>query len=345
MSGEVKTKKLFKYLYLLLIGGVIALLIGYFWLSQKQQKLTVPVEKINFGVELSLLPAMVWIAERNGYFKEEGLDVNIKGFDSGRSALRAMLDEGAELNMVTVAQTPFVFNSFKRDDYAMISVMVFSNNDVKVVGRKDRGVEVPSDLRNKRVGVTKGSTGHYFISLFLSKHGLKLSDVDIFDFKATELPEALADRKVDAICTWEPNISKAKKLLGKNAREFFETDLFREDFYFVVKKDFIKNHPEALKRFLKAMEKAETFIDRNREEAITIVSKRLKIDKVLIASVWPDFSYHLVLDQSILVTLEDEARWAIENKFTDKTKVPNYLDFIYLDGLKAVKPEAVTMIR
>ena len=63
-----------------------------------------------------------------------------------------MLDEGAELDMVTVAQTPFVFNSFKRDDYAMIAVMVFSNNDVKVVGRKDRGIEAPSDLRGKEWG-------------------------------------------------------------------------------------------------------------------------------------------------------------------------------------------------
>ena len=315
---------------------------GYYWFSRKS---TVPVEKINFGVELSLLPAMVWVAERNGYFQEEGLDVNIKGFDSGRSALRAMLDEGAELDMVTVAQTPFVFNSFKRDDYAMIAVMVFSNNDVKVVGRKDRGIEAPSDLRGKRVGVTKGSTGHYVISLFLSKRGLTLSDVDIFDFKATELPEALADGKVDAICTWEPHVWKAKKLLGRNAREFLEPDIFREDFYFVAKKDFIKKHPEALKSFLKAMEKAETFIGGNKEEAMTIVSERLKIDRDFVVSVWPDFSYQLLLDQTIFVTLELEARWAIKNNLTHKKKVPNYLNFIYQDALKAVKPEAVSIIR
>lgn len=317
---------------------------GYYWLSQKQQKSTAPVEKINFGVELSLLPAMVWVAERNGYFQAEGLDVNIKGFDSGRSAMRAMLDEGAELDMVTVAQTPFVFNSFKRDDYAMISVMVFSNNDVKVVGRKDRGIEAPSDLRGKRVGITKGSSGHYFISLFLSKYGLALSDVELVDFKPTELPEALADGRVDAISTWEPHVQKAKKLLGKNAREFLEPDIFREDFYFVVKKDFIKNHPGALKRFLKAMEKSEAFIGSNKEEAMTIVSERLAIDRGLVASMWSDYSYRLLLDQSILVSLEDEARWAIKNKLTEATQVPNYLNFIYLDGLEAVRPEGVTVI-
>lgn len=327
----------------ILTALIAVIMVGsYYWLGQKP---TVPVEKINFGVEQSLLPAMVWVAERNGYFQEEGLDVNIKGFDSGRSAMSAMLDEGAELDMVTVAQTPFVFNSFKRDDYAIIAVMVFSNNDVKVVGRKDRGIEAPSDLRGKRVGVTKGSTGHYVISLFLSKHGLTLSDVELVDLKATELPEALAAGKVDAICSWEPHVWKAKKLLGKNAKEFLEPDIFREDFYFVVKKDFIKNHPEALKRFMKAMGKAETFIGSNREEAMTIVSERLKIDREFIVSAWPDYSYQLLLDQTVLMTLELEARWAIKNKFTDKAKVPNYLNFIYQDALKAVKPEAVTIIR
>ncbi len=346
LNNEIKTKKLLQYRYLLLIGGVIALLaVGYLGFSQKQQKQTGPFEKINLGVELSLLPAMVWVAERNGYFQEEGLNVNIKGFDSGRSAMRAMLDDGAELDMVTVAQTPFIFNSFKRDDYAMISMMVFSNNDVKVVGRNDRGIEAPSDLRGKKIGVTKGSTGHYFISLFLTTHGLTLSDIELADFKATELPEALADGQVDAISTWEPNVYKAKKLLGEKAREFLEPDIFREDFYFVVKKDFAGGHPGALKRFLKAMEKAEAFIGGSREEAMTIVSERLAIDRELVASIWSDYSYRLLLDQSILLALEDEARWAMKSGFTDKKEVPNYLNFIYQDALKEVKPGAVTIIR
>ena len=42
---------------------------------------------------------------------------------------------------------------------------------------------------------------------------------------------------------------------------------------------------------------------------------------------------------------QDEARWRIENKLTDQTMVPNYLDFIYIDALQAVKPEGVTLIR
>jgi len=51
-----------------------------------------------------------------------------------------------------------------------------------------------------------------------------------------------------------------------------------------------------------------------------------------------------MLDQSLVLALEDEARWAIKNKLTSKTKVPNYLNHIHLDALKSVAPSAVTII-
>jgi len=35
----------------------------------------------------------------------------------------------------------------------------------------------------------------------------------------------------------------------------------------------------------------------------------------------------------------------IKNKLTSEKTVPNFLDYIYEDGLKAVKPEAVNIIR
>jgi NitT/TauT family transport system substrate-binding protein len=50
------------------------------------------------------------------------------------------------------------------------------------------------------------------------------------------------------------------------------------------------------------------------------------------------------LNQSLLLTLEDQTRWAIKNHLTARPDMPNYLNSLYLDGLKAVKPESVTVI-
>ena len=46
--------------------------------THEEEKYTGPIEKVTLGVESSLLPAAVWIAENNGYFEEQGLDVTIK---------------------------------------------------------------------------------------------------------------------------------------------------------------------------------------------------------------------------------------------------------------------------
>lgn len=301
-------------------------------------------EEVVLGCEVSLLTSPVWIAENKGYFKEEGLNVKIKEFGSGKTALATMLSQG-NLDMVTVAQTPIMFNSFNRSDYAIIAAMVCADNDVKILVRQDKGIKNPSDLRGKRVGITKGSTGHFFLGLFLTYNGLELSEVQAFDLEATDLPQALADGRVDAISTWEPHILNAKSLLREKALLLPSEGVFREDFYFVANRDFTENNPQALRSFLKAIEKGEEFIQKNREESIDIVSKRLKLDRKLTASVWSDFNFHLMLDQTVLITLEDEARWAIREGLTDKKEVPNYLDFIYMDALEDVKPEAVAIIR
>ena len=73
------------------------------------------------------------------------------------------------------------------------------------------------------------------------------------------------------------------------------------------------------------------------------MGKRLNIDKEVVDATWDELRVTLYLDQSIVISLEDEARWAIRNNITNAKKVPNYLDYIHSDALKAVDARAVTM--
>lgn len=301
-------------------------------------------KEVILACEISFLTSAFLVAENKDYLKEEGLNVKVKEFDSGKNALAAML-KNKDINICTVAQTPVVLHSFNRNDFAIIGAMVYSYNDVKVLTRQDKGIKKPMDLRGRKVGVTKGSTGHFYLNNFLNYNDLDSSDIKAIDINASELPQALADGRVDAISTWEPNIMRAMKLLGNNALLLPGEDIFREDFYFVVLRSFIKDNQETLKMFLKAIEKGEKFIQENKEEAITIVSERLKVDKEIATTVWDDFDFQLILDQSIFISLEAEARWAIREGLTEKKEVPNYFDFIYTDALEDINPEAVTIIR
>lgn len=247
-------------------------------------------KEITLSCETSLLTAPVWVAENKGYFQQEDLNVNIKEFDSGKASFTAMLDN-SDIDISTVAQTPIVLHSFDRSDFVIIAAMVYSDNDLKVIVRKDKGITGPSGLKGKKVGLTNGTTGQFFFDLFLTYNGVLSSDVATMDLKPSELPQAIAHGRVDAICTWEPHILKAVKLLDGDGLILPSRGIYREDFYFVANQNFVNNNPQALKRFLKAIGKGQNFIKENEKESIHLVSQRLQSDKDLIALIWGEFSF------------------------------------------------------
>ena len=76
-----------------------------------------------------------------------------------------------------------------------------------------------------------------------------------------------------------------------------------------------------------------------------MVAKRLHRDDSYVARVWPQFRFCLTLDQRLIVAMKDEARWMINNNLTNERTIPDFADYLYVDGLKAAKPDAVSIIR
>jgi NitT/TauT family transport system substrate-binding protein len=300
------------------------------------------VEKIILGTEAITLASPIWIAADKGYFQEEGLQVEIKTFSSGKATFQALLNDHS-IDLATAAQTPLVYNSFQNRDYAIIGRIVNSDNEVKILARQDKGLKTPGDLKGKKIGITLGTSSHFFLGLFLLNYHLRMADVKMIDLEQTHLSEALIQGQVDAIVTWEPFSFLARKALGEKAMLFPSQGLYRLDYYLIARNDFIKNHPEVLRRFLRAVEKGEVFIKKNENEAIDILCTKLKIDREATRANWHDLRFRMSLDQSILVSLEDHARWAILNKIMDVETIPNYLAYIYPEALRAIKPEAITI--
>ena len=118
------------------------------------------------------------------------------------------------------------------------------------------------------------------------------------------------------------------------------------DFYWLVvsSDQFLKIHPGAAQRFLKSLLLAENFVKTNPVKSQQIIENRFSISQKFFKQNWPKHKFSVTLSQALLVTMEGEARWAITNKSTNKTIVPNYLNFIYFDALTKIKPEAVGII-
>ncbi len=330
---------------IMVVVAVVIAGVSLYWFVQKQpEKYTGPVEKVTMGISAtSLLPSLVHIAKEKGYFLEEGIDMEIEGYPAGKLALEATLE--GKTDMATVADMPIAFIGLERNDFAIFATIVDSAQHVKALARKDRNIDTPHDLIGKKVATTIGTSAHFFMITFFALNLLDFSDVEVVDLEPGEMVEAIVNGDVDAIFTWEPNILNCQKILADNAVILPSMVGYMVTFSLVSRKDFIESNPELIKRIIKSLAKAEEFVKNSREESIDIVASRLKIERESMNELWNDYKFRLSLPQSLLVTMEDQARWAIQNNLTDATEVPNYLDYIYIDALLEVRPEAIGIIR
>lgn len=302
---------------------------------------TKPLASLTLGVEASMLPAAVWVAEEKGFFKDAGLDVSITEYSSGRLSFEAMLAGDQSIDISTVAPTPIMFRSFTRQDFSILATFAYSDTDLKVIARKDQGISTAEDLKGKRLGTPIGTTGQFFTDVFLTHHYLNQTDIELIDIDPNELAASLYHGTVDGIVIWEPHAHKALSMLGSNAISLPSADMYRETFNFMVMNDFARKHPNELKQFLMAISRATNFIHSNTDEAQHIVIARLGLDNKTTQAIWHDFNYELSLDMALLITLEDEARWAIERQLTGKRTVPNYLNYIFSAPLLSIAPDSV----
>ena len=60
---------------------------------------------------------------------------------------------------------------------------------------------------------------------------------------------------------------------------------------------------------------------------------------------WSRNQLALSLDQSLILAMEDEARWMMRSGLTTETTVPDFAAYVYSEALQDVKPEAVNIIR
>ena len=140
-------------------------------------------------------------------------------------------------------------------------------------------------------------------------------------------------------------ITQAQKKLGDRGVSFFDEELYSSAFNIVAKQELIREHPEKVKKMLRALIRAEEFVREKPVEAQRIVADFGRLDMALVQAPWADTTFRVGLDQALVLALEDESRWAIKGGLTAQRSVPNYLDFIHFDALMAVKPEAVRVLR
>ncbi len=174
-----------------LIGlvAVVVLALGFWSLYRPSPLYTGPVEKLTIAAYAGGDGALVYIAEAQGYFAENGLEVTIKDYEAGKLAADALL--AGEADVSTSADFVLVSQSFAHANLRILGTVALSDSN-ELVARKDCGIHVPADLQGKRIGVTRKSVGEFYLGTFLTFHELSMQDVEIVDLKPSALVEAIA---------------------------------------------------------------------------------------------------------------------------------------------------------
>lgn len=291
----------------------------------------------------TLLTGLLSIAVQKGYFTEQGLEVKIEETRTGDEATRAMFDGRADI--ATVAETAFVFDSFREQDFSLFATIGSWDNEVKIVARTDRNINSIADLRGKIVGTHPKISVHYFLSQALLKHGLTMHDIKPVFMKAAELPAALEAGEIDAFSLREPFIGEARQRLNGKVKIFEEPGLYWKSFSLVARNKTLTERPAAMQAFLRALRKAELLVREQPDEAAAILAKQLNSTPEKIASDLHQVKLRLSLEQRLAYVLENVASWAMNENLLTAKRMPNYLLLINGDALRKVKPNAVTIIR
>ncbi|HEY3275149.1 MAG TPA: NrtA/SsuA/CpmA family ABC transporter substrate-binding protein [Syntrophorhabdaceae bacterium] len=311
--------------------------------TRTEDKPAGPPEKITIAYSATTDAALAEVAQSRGFYREEGLEAIARVHPYGKLALEDLL--AGKADFATVAETPIVFAIMKGEKISIIATIQTSEVMNAVLARKDKGVRSPGDLKGKKIAATLGTTSDFFLDALLGVHGISRKEVTIVDLKAEAMPAALAQGKVDAVSTFAPYVALTQKKLGKNVTTFRDKDIYRSTFNVITTQEFIRKNPEKVKKMLRALVKAERFVRANPAEAQKIVADFCGVELSVVRDIWADTRFAVMLDQPLLLAMEDESRWAIDNRLTRARMVPNYLQFIHIDGLKSIKPEVVRILR
>lgn len=301
------------------------------------------LENLRFGVGMQPSSILTFVAQEKGFFKQQGLDIELIRFPSGKRALYDGLFKG-KVDAVTSSATPFVIASFKHTDMAIIATLFEANNVNRIIARRDSGITQPKDLKGRKIATQKNSAVHFFMHLFLLENGLSENDMSVSFYKAEKLPETLVSGEIDAFSMREPFIGQAKRMLGENAIIFDAPGAYRQIELLVLSRELLKTRPLVAQALLRALLQAEKFLRDEPDSAISIIAMALKSMPESVSASLQDSISHVTLEQSLISLLEDQANWARTNKIVDAKSIPNYLNFIDTKPLEKVNPAMMTLV-
>lgn len=324
-------------------AGAAALLACLPGCSRRTEALAGGPARIRIAVPVVPHAGLIHLAAARGYFRDRGLSVTLLPRSYGKAALAELLAGRADL--AVAADVPVVIEILKGAALSIVAAVANASDELAVLGRTDRGIRGPDDLRGHKVGVTLGTSGEYFLWAFLVRHRVAPESVERVDLPPDRLIDALRQGRVDAIAAWQPVRHEAELSFGHLVVSLPAPDVYAQAYVLVGRQDDVQADPRTLRQVVRALLDAEAFANADPGAAKRTLAALLQLSKDTFDPAWQDVILEVEQQQAQLVTMEEVASWAMARGYAPRQPMPNFLSHLGLATLLAVSPERVTVVR
>ncbi|MGA2524725.1 MAG: ABC transporter substrate-binding protein [Candidatus Bathyarchaeia archaeon] len=175
-------------------------------------------------------------------------------------------------------------------------------------------------------------------------NGISQNQVTILNIPNQQGPMALANGTVDALVATPPYSTQAESLLPNDTVTWSAQSTQFSYLEAICTTSWAAANPDLVVRFLKALVEAQNFNINHPDQAMALIEKQLNVTSSSLASIWGGFQFSVTLTQPLILLMQNEAQWLISNNLTTATQVPNFINYIYVNGLETVNPNYVNVI-
>jgi NitT/TauT family transport system substrate-binding protein len=298
------------------------------------------VIKVGIGITAGLCTAPFFIAGEKGFYAEEGLKYE-----------EIKIDVNQTHQLLTTGQidvTNFLLSGMIQPLANGLDVKIplgLHTGCIKVLAAPGSGIRSAEDLRGRRIGVSGlGAPPTLIAQRYLARLGINVGpnggEVEWVIFSPGDLPLALERGQVDAIAINDPAAwiveqdGKGRVIINTTTDEYL-----KDEICCVVEASsrVYKNHPEALAKFSRALQKAARYVEENPEETARLMAEKQYVagDPAVNAQVLKSYSYRASVSgarEAILRNSRELQQIGIVDQSVDVDAVTNGV-FVALPGV------------
>lgn len=307
------------YILIILCGILLVTSINY---------LPVKTEPIAWGgpKNIALLPIL---AQDQGFFAEEGLTTRRKDIQTGKIAMDTLIKGG--IDIAILVETNIAFIESPSDSNLKVISIIGEKYDDAMLGRKNNITITAKDLEGKRIGYTPDTTSHTL--------GVNLSNISLKEYMPI-------DGELDAESLWQPFRYNVKAGLNDHVIELDDDTIYKAYAIIVVREDYAQNHEDEIEKYLKALIKAERYLDENEDDVKNIFSTNLNISIDVLEDHWSEYTFKVHLSDNLSKDITNERKLISSIVADYKGKpIPEYADVIAPEYLREIDKERVVGVR